>query len=170
MSVVKVGGTYRVLYEAKNLSTGLDNIFATIRRPDGVKVGPVQLSEEIIPELLGNYSYDLLIPTNAPVGEWTGTIFSTDENVKSSFRFSVQDESSGSVSGASNDDDAILVIENNSVSIDVEKIELVEVNIQSELAEIKVSSESAQMSIQSDSADILINDLSVELAVNCEEL
>ena len=27
MSVVTIGGTYRVLYEAKNLTTGLDNIF-----------------------------------------------------------------------------------------------------------------------------------------------
>ena len=106
------------------------------------------MQEEIITELLGNYAYDLSIPINAPIGEWTGTIFSTDEDVKSSFRFSVQDESSGSAAGSSNDDDAILLISNEMVDVKIESIQEVSMHINDESADIKIESDSVNLSYE----------------------
>ena len=170
MAVVKLGNKYRILYEAKNLQTGLSNISATLRRPDGVKIGPVNLTEEGFSELLGNYAYDLTISANAPVGEWTGTILSSDEGIKSSFRFSVSDDSGSSSSAGDTEEQVDLLVDGSIVMLKIEDPEIIFLKVETEAIDLKVEESEVNLSVQSEEIKLEIDSVSVQFDVDCEEL
>lgn len=170
MSLVKVGTNYRVVYESKDLVSGVDNIFAIIKRPDGVKVGPIQLSEEVITELAGTYSVEILIPTNAPIGEWSGVVYSMDEALKSAFRFSVTDGLGGGVSSSDCEEEVDLIIDTSSADLTIEEHGDIDLIITSREVSLSVYDDEIGLVVTSEEVDLKIDDVSVDLDVNCEEL
>ena len=170
MSLVKVGTNYRVVYESKDLKSGIDNIFSIIKRPDGVKVGPTQLSEELIAELAGTYSVEILIPTNAPIGEWSGVVYSMDEGFKSAFRFSVTDGLGGGVSSSDCEEEVDLIIDQSFAALNIEDEDDLNLIIDSSEVSLSVYDDEIGLVVTSEEVNLTIDDVSIDLDVNCEEL
>lgn len=90
-----LGLPYRIIYEAKDLRSGLVDVFARIRKPNGVWIGPFPLTEESDPSMAGIYTYNLSTALADPEGEWYGHIDSPTENHRVGIRISFS-RSSGS--------------------------------------------------------------------------
>lgn len=171
MALVKLGQKYRVFYESSKRDSGISNITATIKRPDGVKVGPLSLTEEILPEFFGTYSVEYTIPTNAPLGEWTGIVESPEEGVKSGFRFSVESDSSSSGVIESSEDEVDLVIDESPVFINVEELSSVDLEIDNKEAVLTVEKDQ-EIDLIIPSNDIILKTDIDEIVFNvdCEEI
>lgn len=168
MSLVKPDSYYRAVYESKNFVSGVDNIYVTLRRPDNIKIGPLELVEEIIPELAGNYSVNIYIPANAPLGEYVGNIFSMDEGIKSSFRFSVQDLASDGTGSSICDDDVEISIDSSIANIYISESKEVDLVAESLAVNILLSESEAVLLINENEVELNLEVIEVELIAECE--
>jgi len=92
-----LGLPYKIIYHAKDLTTGLSNIEATVRKPDGSSLGPLTLAEETVPGMTGIYSVSFSTALSDPEGEWYGIIDSQDESHRAPFRISFTKPTAGTV-------------------------------------------------------------------------
>lgn len=169
MAVVKVGTNYRVVYETKNLVSGIDNIFATIKKPDGNKIGPFQLVEEVIAELVGTYSIEIPIPSNAPIGEWTGLVISIDEGIKSGFRFSVTDLDGGGSGDGVCEDDVDLIIDTSEIDLNIQSVSDIDLIIDATTVTLSIDPVSeVQLSANTDGVELSIEEQIIDLEIGCE--
>lgn len=84
-----LGKKYTVVYESKNLRTGITGITTTIKKPDGSTIGAFSLTEYSEPEFSGIYYAEFNTSVNDPVGEWIGVINSPNEgNYSRAYRIS----------------------------------------------------------------------------------
>lgn len=65
-----LGTPFKITYTARNFVSGLTGIIATVRRPDGLKVGPVPMTEIADSEFSG--VYEAIFPTTVgdPQGDY----------------------------------------------------------------------------------------------------
>lgn len=85
MSIYR-GTPYTVVYEAKNFLSGLINIVAMVRKPNGVVSGPFVLTEMPAP-FTGRYSFDFLSNLTDPEGAYIVMISSASENIQITTKF-----------------------------------------------------------------------------------
>ena len=96
-----LGTKYTVVYEAKNLASGLTGITATIVKPDSSTIGPLALIEYAAPDLAGVYYAEFTPSTADPEGEWIGVIESPNEgNHRRAFRISFELPATGVTGGS----------------------------------------------------------------------
>lgn len=85
-----LGTPYRLIYEAKSLRSGLNDVKAFIVKPDSTVAGIFAMAEVPLVTFQGVYVYDLMTSNNDPEGEWLGIFLSPSEGVKYTFRISLQ--------------------------------------------------------------------------------
>ena len=86
--MASLGKPETVLYTAKNLASGLPDIFAKVIKPNGDIVGPFSLVEMSEPEFAGVYKFEFLTDEfNDPLGTYVGVICSPSElNYRTPFK------------------------------------------------------------------------------------
>lgn len=77
---------YRIVYQAKNFTTGVTGVVAFVMKPNNAMAGPFPMTEMASP-FLGNYYCDFFTTSSDPQGEYLEMIFSPNEGIKSSKKF-----------------------------------------------------------------------------------
>ena len=95
---------FKIHYEAKNFETGLTDVVAYVKKPNGVVSGLMPMTENSAP-FNGTYGVDYQVLLSDPHGEYIGIAVSPTNGIKSSFRFSVSE--SGTVSGGGSCDESV---------------------------------------------------------------
>ena len=81
---------YRIIYEARNFTTGLSNVQAFVLKPNLTSIGPFMLTE--LPSVFGGrYYFDLMTGPTDPTGEYIAAIFSPAEGIQTTHRVSLYD-------------------------------------------------------------------------------
>ena len=79
---------YRVIYEAKNYTTGLLNVQAFIFKPNLTTAGPFPMTE--MPSVFaGRYYFDFITSAGDPEGEYVALIYSPTEGIQTTHRISL---------------------------------------------------------------------------------
>ena len=97
--MARLGIANKIIYSSKDHVTGLENITAKVIKPNGLVMGPFNLSEITEPGFEGNYFFNFSTSLSDPEGDYFGTIFSADENHRTNFKVSVYASESGGGSG-----------------------------------------------------------------------
>lgn len=84
--MAKLGVPYRLMYEAKNLTSGLQDVTAEVHSPNGAALGTLSLTEET--GAPGIYTADFVTPSNGDEGEYLVIYSSPSENIKAFSRIS----------------------------------------------------------------------------------
>lgn len=72
--MARLGLPLKITYEAVNFRSGLTGITATVLRPDGVKLGPIALTEIAHGEFSGIYQGVVGTSLGDPEGDWVYTV------------------------------------------------------------------------------------------------
>jgi len=89
--MAQLGRPETVVYVSKELKSGLGNIKAYVRKPDGSIIGPFSLAESTHPHFSGVYSFNF--ETNQAVdsyGIYVGIIESSMENHRAPFKINYE--------------------------------------------------------------------------------
>ena len=90
-----LGTPFKITYTARNFVSGLTGIIATVRRPDGLKVGPVSLVEIADSEFQGVYEASFPTTVGDPQGDYVVVV--KEGNYKSHSKISLfRNEGGGS--------------------------------------------------------------------------
>jgi len=76
-----LGTPYRVMYESKNLLSGLTNVIAQVMKPNGSVAGVYSLTE-LSGFFAGIYYFDYTTLSTDPVGEYIVMVYSPSESVR----------------------------------------------------------------------------------------
>ena len=85
-----LGTPYRVLYEAKNLKSGLTDGKAFVVKAENSVAGLFSLSEYSFQSLAGLYYFDLITSLFDVEGEWTVMVLSPSEGIRYPYKISFQ--------------------------------------------------------------------------------
>jgi len=116
-----LGLNYPIIYQAKNLQSGLTNITVKIIRPDNSVLGTFQMSEMTAQGMNGVYKYDLNTLSSDLKGEWLGNVDSPTEAYKVALRINFD---SPNIAGGIVDTSVkvpILFVKNTKIQLNVKK-------------------------------------------------
>lgn len=142
--MAQLGRPETVVYSAKNLQTGLTDIKAYVRKPDGVIVGPIALTEMSNINFKGFYTFNFETLETDDFGIYTGVIVSPNEdNYRTPFKINYEQISIAELSAVS---EAIVeTLKNMSQvesDVDVEEVETdIEVSVEEPTNELEIQVE-----------------------------
>lgn len=89
MDLGYLGVPKRIVYVAKNYSTGLSGVYCKIQKPNGSIVGIFNMIEYTDIDFKGMYFFDYITSLADPAGDYVAIIVSTSENHRVSKKFNM---------------------------------------------------------------------------------